>query len=615
MKHIIILILYSLLICGCSSLLMNQKNFSEIEFPDDNSNLIIFYNKNFNFSEDGKLYVKTHRLLKVGDNLKAAPDLLYVIDGSIEKLQKFEARILHKDGSSKKYSKGDLHMVSLSSASVISQNKVKFLPITEVVKTGDVVEMVSIHEFTLPPLGIHFSPSEANISAVNLSCTIEIPKNEKLNFKIVNDTISPKVDVNEKTKTYCFNWEQFNPQKKRFILAKKNYDPELLAAIPFLKTSNDQIRALSTWKDFGDWYLDLIEPKLQPTPELIELAQNITAGKLSDKEKMDAIFEYCQKNIRYEQVYLQKGEFIPNDPQLINSRKFGDCKDYSTLIYVLAHSIGLKPDLALCYRGRGVEFYDDIPVSQFNHMIVHFFDGTDHYWYDGTNRTGLPGITTVDLINQPALVMMKNNSMLIDIMESSDNLLSVTGDLRSNKNSFTGDLNICLSYQYAINFFFLDMYLNKADMSEYIIRWLRNSINADILVSNIRWGKNKTRFQINFKAEFPNSAINIAPYTYLSISRVFNKLFPDIDPIKIDPEQIFYFPYYNHVKMNINFPDLYNPDSDLDIKDQNHFLWEWNYYIEPGPFKENDKDNFMRNYQKISEKLNLKYKLIKRDVS
>ena len=62
---------------------------------------------------------------------------------------------------------------------------------------------------------------------------------------------------------------------------------------------------------------------------------------------MDAIAKYCQNNIRYEQVYIEKGEIIPNNYETIINNKYGDCKDYSVAIYCLAKSIGLNPNLAI----------------------------------------------------------------------------------------------------------------------------------------------------------------------------------------------------------------------------------------------------------------------------
>ena len=100
---------------------------------------------------------------------------------------------------------------------------------------------------------------------------------------------------------------------------------------------------------------------------------------------MDAIFEYCQKNVRYEQVYLDFGEIIPNISTVIFDKKFGDCKDYAILIYTMAKCADLDPHFAICYRGRRRMMIEEIPVSQFNHAFIHFkYQGND-YWYDGEN--------------------------------------------------------------------------------------------------------------------------------------------------------------------------------------------------------------------------------------
>jgi len=614
MKRVFSILFVSIFaIGGCKKIFLTENFISSLTYPETQNNLVTYYHKHFTITGDGRLFERTHSVLKIGDNLKAAPQLFYVFDGSVEKLIDFDAKIIGGNGAVKTYRKGDLLIQSLSDRRRISEIEVRFLPIMQSITAGDIIETVSTHELKLPPLGIRFSPSEIGEQAVNISCSIEMPLQDSLSFKIVNDNLLPKLSFLEKSKIYHFEWDTFSPQSQRNRFNKRNSAPEILATFPRFKNSvSKQLVSITNWKDFGNWYLDLIAPKAVKNEMIVGLAKEITKGKITAKEKMDAIFEYCQKNIRYEQVYLEKGEIIPNDYQTILARKYGDCKDYSLLMYVLAKSIGVNPNLALCYRGRGIEFYDDITVSQFNHAIVYLNDNGNDYWYDGTNRIGIPGITTIDLMNATALILEKNNSRLLTIAESPDNKLQIEGSFKYKNKGLVGDIKISLFSQFAIDFFYEEMYLNKPDMVNFLLKWMKLNINNDMIIQGISYQKKDQCFVIDAACEMPNTFLEIESSLYSSLARIFNRLFPEVDQ-KFNSDQIFYFPYYNQIGINLVFTNLYEPEDEKSLGTNQNFKLKYDYALPAGPFDQNQKSDFLNNLKSVSNELNKNFKLLRKE--
>ena len=369
---------------------------------------------------------------------------------------------------------------------------------------------------------------------------------------------------------------------------------------------------INDWKDFGNWYLDLIASKTAANEKIVAMAQEITMGTITAKEKMDAIFEYCQKNVRYEQVYLEKGEFIPNDYQTILARKYGDCKDYSLLMYVLAKSIGVNPNLALCYRGRGVKFYEDITVSQFNHAIVYLNDAGHDYWYDSTNRIGIPGVTTKDLMNATALILEQHNSRLTTIAESPDNKLQIEGAFTYKNKGLVGEIKISLFCQFAIDFFYEEMYLNKADMLSFLIKWTKMNINDELIFKAISYQKQDQRFIINATCEIPNAFLEIDTCLYSSFARIFNRFFPEADK-KFNPDQIFYFPYYNRIGIDLIFNNLSEPVAEVGLAAQQNFNWKYDYALPVGPFDQYQKADFLTRWNLTISEFNKTIKLLKKE--
>lgn len=77
--------------------------------------------------------------------------------------------------------------------------------------------------------------------------------------------------------------------------------------------------------------------------EIRSLAQNLTAGKESEREKALAVYEYVAKNIRYDVTKFQTDAFEYDDSALKTLReKKGVCQDYSFLAIALLRSIEME---------------------------------------------------------------------------------------------------------------------------------------------------------------------------------------------------------------------------------------------------------------------------------
>jgi hypothetical protein len=569
--------------CGGGSFLNNDllKSFTR-EISD--SHRLIYFDRTYSQFEKSTYVFQTHYAIQVGKNTRTSPEVLSVSDGSVDRLIAFAARVIRVDGSSDSYGKSDLSSLNLSGR-IISESMVKYLPIEKSLKAGEIVEIQTRHLATLGPLGINFSLQGFSGPAANITCRIEVPRGDELEYKVVNDSLVPRITLTESGREYSFSWKEYTPLTRRATVSKKNSAPGILARV----RPADSRSHKDAWQDFGDWYLSLIETKLLPDERISKLAADVTQGKETGKEKMDAIFEYCQRNVRYEQVYFAQGEFIPNDVATVFSRKYGDCKDYSSLIVAMGRSVGLEPTVALCYRGRGVEFQEDMAVSQFNHLIAYYQEDGKDFWYDGTNRTGLPGITTKDLVNGTALVIDQKNSRLVRIREGEENLLHVSGTLKAKGTSAGGTLAISLYSQYAIDLFWMAFHLNEEEMRNTLKTWVRSNINENMNIRTLTWKVEGSAFHMEVSGEIPNCLTRISPYYYVSFSRLIDMLLPTYD---IDEEELFYFPYYNRVKVRVGFDNLRIVENSL-----NEISFQC--VLPPGPYTEVQRKEFLEAYRTV----------------
>ena len=185
----------------------------------------------------------------------------------------------------------------------------------------------------------------------------------------------------------------------------------------------------------------------------------------------------------------------------------------------------------------------------------------------------------------------------------------MSGSLKLKDKGLKGDLQITFAAQYAIDFFYWEMRLNNTKMKKFLHNWLRNNINEYIIVNKLKWSKDGAHFYIDANCELPNTILSISPYNYTSLSRVFNSIYPtQISVLILD--ELFYFPYYNRVEIDLDLPDFYDPDDQIDSTNTNRFKWSYKYEIPPGPFSESQKQEFAQQFESIVIELNKKQKLV-----
>jgi hypothetical protein len=572
--------------CGGSRLLTDPPPVA-VRAAGNRENDIQLYERHYRIDPGGRATVQTHTILRVGS--EGTERTLAVFDGSMMRLTRYEARIAYADGSNERYDIGDLGSSTMSNSTVIAVRSLRHVSVKRVPGPGDLIESVSEHELALPQLGIRFSPGDAGDRVLHALCLIEVPRGDTVLTSLMNDTLgtSPSITRNELSTVYRFDWHRFQRNDNRHRFARRNDAPLLYAISPS--------RGPRSWKEFGDWYLGVIAGKLKADDPIAATAKGVVNERMSDSEKMFAIARYCQSNIRYEQVYLEGGEMIPNEAALIFQHRYGDCKDYSTLMVVMARVVGLNPDLVLCWRGNGHALCDALPVDQFNHMIVHWQSGENNFWFDGTNPPEAIGVADDDMINGTALILRPGASRLATISESPENLLSVSGRFNVKGDDLIGKVTISLQGQYAVDFLATVRQANDHAIRSGLTRWIEGSVATNVTVSDLLWRSDGTTFIVDVACRFPNALWHVGGGDYVRFDKIFNRLLPQEEP-ELDPGVAFYYPGYARGKVAVTISDFLSPSGD------GEFRWEDRFVLPPGPFDEVSRTDFLQKYRSEAAK-------------
>jgi hypothetical protein len=137
-----------------------------------------------------------------------------------------------------------------------------------------------------------------------------------------------------------------------------NYDPNGSAAV-------------QSWEEAGRGYHSLFTAPEKPGTEISARVENLSSGKSDVLSKVDALYTYVSREIRYVAVEIGIGGYQPHAAPDVYKYKYGDCKDKATLLLTMLNDIGLRAYPALVGTRGDIEADPKVPtLATFDHMIV-----------------------------------------------------------------------------------------------------------------------------------------------------------------------------------------------------------------------------------------------------
>lgn len=137
------------------------------------------------------------------------------------------------------------------------------------------------------------------------------------------------------------------------------------------------------YKTLGAAYWGEAAKKSAPTPAVRALADEITKDIAEPQGQARAIYQWVNKHIRYLAILVGRGTIIPHEADAILEHRYGDCKDYATLLQSLLAAKGIESE-PVVVRADTSRWFPKVPAMLFfNHMIL-YLPSLDIY-LDATN--------------------------------------------------------------------------------------------------------------------------------------------------------------------------------------------------------------------------------------
>jgi transglutaminase-like putative cysteine protease len=314
------------------------------------------------------------------------------------------------------------------------------LPLT---KQGSTSE-VTIKKTTLDPryfTSIYFAgPTAVQQQDISLVVpdwmNIEI---KEFNFK--NYNIKKEVNVNGSDKVYTYHMNNLPALKSQNQAPGPSYIiPHILVLCKSATPKDEKLVYFNTVKEQYAWYKKLVQQVDNDLKFIKEKTEEIVKGKTTDEEKVKAIYQWVQDNIRY--IAFENGiaGFKPEKAQEVMRKKYGDCKGMANLLTEMLRSI--KLDARRCWIGTKHIAYDySTPsLSVDNHMICVWINKGKMIYLDGTEKYSGLGEVAERIQGRQTLIENGNDYLLekVPVVQYTQNTSYEQRKLQAEGNNLKG---------------------------------------------------------------------------------------------------------------------------------------------------------------------------------
>lgn len=141
--------------------------------------------------------------------------------------------------------------------------------------------------------------------------------------------------------------------------------------VSFYPQGGAALNGFGSWLEMGKWYANLTSGRRDASPEISRQVGILTTSAKTPLEKMKALAQFVQQDVRYVAIELGIGGWQPHSAADVFNHHYGDCKDKATLLSSMLKQIGVESFYVVINGQRGsVTPNTPASVGVFNHAVL-----------------------------------------------------------------------------------------------------------------------------------------------------------------------------------------------------------------------------------------------------
>jgi hypothetical protein len=428
-------------------------------------------------------------------------------------------------------------------------------------KEGAIGQLEYTKEITDPHiLSPFFFSDDAKVNAAELSVTF--PSNVKIKYKVFGDydIIFHEEKGHGKIK---YSWKLNNITS---YVGEKN-SPSRLYNVPhvivFVESylhNGELFKVSSEVGDLYRWYNQLVRKITAANDNDLRMAVvEITHGASTDQEKVKAIFQWVQSNIKYIAFEDGMAGFIPRAAPDVYNKRYGDCKDMANLLKSMLGFAGVDAYLTWIGTRHKPYLYADVPCAvSDNHMICTVKTNGNYVFLDATNSYLKFGSPSSMIQGKEALIGVDEHHfevVKVPVLEYSQNQRVDTIHVAIDDKNLKGNLLTLLTGYKKDD---LEYHQLKAEIKmdqEYLKDFFNIGAN-NIIISNTTLnglGDRNASANIKFNFSLPGYLKSTSDKIYINLN--LNKTLPG-DLIEISSRKMMVEQDYRYEDISITIFDI-----------------------------------------------------------
>ena len=400
-------------------------------------------------------------------------------------------------------------------------------------------------------------------------------------FNISDDKI--KFTKEEKRKKVIYTWllnNQIAYEYESNAPSFKTFLPHIVPIITSYKSKKETKKVLGEISDLYGWYYSLVKDINieDPNKELVALVTKITANKKTELEKVKAIYYWAQKNIKYIAFEYALGGFIPRESNEVFRKKYGDCKDNSSILYRMLEIAGIKGNLTWIGTRKIPYTYKEAPTPIVdNHMILSYENNGRTYYLDATGRYIKFGIPTSFIQGKEALVSYGKDFKIkkVPVVDAKKSTIADITNIKIENGSVLGSSKTTVSGYTKIDFFqSLENVKTQTKLKQFYNSMFEKG-NNKFLISSFK-ETNKYHydndFTVDYDFEIKNYSKKLGDEIYINLNLNKDLSFYKTDKKREQAIEYDYkrsFTYTTKLEIPLNYKIDYLPEN---VKVSNDFM-------------------------------------------
>lgn len=316
-------------------------------------------------------------------------------------------------------------------------------------KKGAISYEFSSHEYIDPRFTQQFFFG-SGAPVLKKEITITVDENVELLFDYINmselDVIYEK-EVKRKKVVHRWLMEDIKPIKfEPSAPHPRHIIPHMVIRIASYQNKDGETkRVLGNLDDLHNWYIELLSNvKCEDESKLTNVLDELISEDDEEIVIVKKVFNWVQKNVKYIAIEDGLGGFVPRDPDLVMGRRYGDCKDMSTLIVNMLRLAGVEGH-KVWIGTRDIPYgYTELPSpATDNHMIAAYYDkeNEEYIYLDATDSHVQFGMPTQFIQGKEALIHFGDRYEVhtVPVVPSHDSRFVDTMTLRLDGSKLVGE--------------------------------------------------------------------------------------------------------------------------------------------------------------------------------